>query len=77
VQPVACPCLLSLVELDDGVVSIHRTYLTSSGEKAPVSSPKKLMPSPRPGWTRGAAVRLDAPDTELARWLKVLKQLWR
>ena len=40
------------------VVSLHRTYLSKEGGRAPVSSPKKVMPPVIPGGTRGAAVKL-------------------
>lgn len=39
------PAMLARVTSDDGrMVSIHRTYLTKGGEKAPVPVVKKLMP---------------------------------
>lgn len=49
------PVLLALVTGADGKgVTLHRTYL-QDGRKAPVPSPKKLMPG-KP--TKGAAIRL-------------------
>jgi putative DNA primase/helicase len=53
------PAMLCRVDSSEGrPVSIHRTYLTTDGFKAPVPCPKKLMPSPVPGRTREAAIRL-------------------
>ena len=60
------PCLLALVEDDSRVLNIQRAFLTDHGNKAPVPAPKKLMPSPAPGWTTGGAVRLYEPGTVLA-----------
>ena len=45
---------------DDKPATLHRTYLTAAGEKAPVASPRKLMSSP----PKGSAIRL-APPTEV------------
>lgn len=51
------PALLALVTGHDGKgVTLHRTYL-QDGRKAPVPSPKKLMPG-KP--IKGAAIRLHA-----------------
>jgi putative DNA primase/helicase len=49
------PAMLALVQAQDGSgVTLHRTYL-QGGRKAPVESPKKLMPG-KP--VSGAAIRL-------------------
>jgi putative DNA primase/helicase len=49
------PAMLALVQAPDGSgVTLHRTYL-QDGRKAPVESPKKLMPG-KP--IQGAAIRL-------------------
>ncbi len=53
------PTMLARVEnLAGELVSIHRTYLTVEGNKAPVPSSKKLMTPVYPGATTGAAIRL-------------------
>jgi putative DNA primase/helicase len=61
------PAMVAKVEAPDGaLVSLHRTYLTADGRKAPVATGKKLMPSALPGGTRGAAIRLYAAGETLA-----------
>jgi putative DNA primase/helicase len=51
------PGLLGLLRgADNQIVSLHRTYLTSSGEKAPLAAVRKLMPGLP---IAGAAVRLS------------------
>jgi putative DNA primase/helicase len=47
-------------------VSLHRTYLTADGKKAPVSTPKKLMSPAIPGATRGGAIRLYSAAATMA-----------
>lgn len=42
-------------------VSLHRTWLTQDGQKAPVDPPKKAMPAV--GTIKGAAIRLSAVGT--------------
>jgi putative DNA primase/helicase len=49
------PAMLARVEALDGAATIHRTYLTNDGRKAPVDKPRKLAPGPFP---KGGAVRL-------------------
>lgn len=52
------PAMLALVTDDDGrIVTLHRTYLTPDGAKAPVECPKKLYA----GNTRGGLIRLGEP----------------
>lgn len=47
---------------DGKAVAIHRTYLTASGERAPVELPKKMMAVPKAATVAGGAVRLfEAP----------------
>ena len=61
------PALIAMVMTAEGVpVTIHRTYLTPDGHKAPVESPKKLMSYPRNRKLLGGAVRLAAPGPVLA-----------
>jgi putative DNA primase/helicase len=60
------PAILSLIEKDDGGVTIHRTYLTADGRKAPVDSPKKMMAVPADKVLMGGAVRLGKPGRILS-----------
>lgn len=53
------PALVALVSGAQGdPVTIHRTYLTPDGRKAPVESPKKLMGYPKDRQIVGGAIRL-------------------
>ena len=55
------PTMLAPIHaLNNELVAVHRTYLSATGEKAPVPSPRKLTPASRPGATKGAAIRLYA-----------------
>lgn len=57
------PTMLARIQYPDGAgASIHRTYLTDDGEKAPVPQPKKIMAG-KPLNT--GAVRLGAAGTTL------------
>jgi phage/plasmid primase-like uncharacterized protein len=47
-------------------VTIHRTYLTPDGKKAPVESPKKLMAYPKDRRIVGGAIRLVEAGPVLA-----------
>ena len=61
------PALIAKIEDEIGTVSLLRTYITANGQKAPVPSPKKLMPVPYAGRMSGAAIRLFSPPyAELA-----------
>lgn len=56
------PAMLAMVTEPDGKpVTIHRTYLTPDGGKAPVEKPRKVYSSPG----KGSAVRLTAPSAVL------------
>ena len=56
------PAMLAQVSAGDGsLVTLHRTYLSESGHKAPVSAPKKLMACPEGRRLCGGAIRLFAP----------------
>lgn len=60
------PAMLALVVSPDGKpVTIHRTFLTPEGQKAPVEAPKKLMSVPAGKSLPGAAIRLGAPGRVL------------
>lgn len=53
------PGIMLCVTAPDGTpVSIHRTFLTNDGHKAPVESPKKLCPHASYRPLTGAAIRL-------------------
>jgi len=64
-QIVHWGAILLSVENDNGLVNIQRIYVTADGKKAPVMNPKKLMPSPKKGFTAGAAIRLYLPSNVL------------
>jgi phage/plasmid primase-like uncharacterized protein len=52
------PALVALVrDVNGNPITVHRTYLTPSGDKAPVMQPKKLMSLALPGKTLGSAIR--------------------
>jgi phage/plasmid primase-like uncharacterized protein len=58
------PCLLAPVRSPDGrLATLHRTFITPEGDKAPVPSPKKLMPARCD--LHGAAIRLFPAQEEL------------
>ncbi|GLW61696.1 hypothetical protein Hthe01_20450 [Hydrogenophilus thermoluteolus] len=53
------PAIIAMVTGADGrPVTIHRTYITKDGKKAPVDSPKKLMSYPTSRSIVGGAIRL-------------------
>lgn len=53
------PAIIAMVTGARGnPVTIHRTYLTPDGKKAPVESPKKLMAYPKDRKIVGGAIRL-------------------
>jgi hypothetical protein len=55
------PAMLARVSAADGsLVTLHRTYLTEAGDKAPVPAPKKLMACPAGRRLGGGAIRLLA-----------------
>ena len=54
------PAMLAVFSAPDSkAITMHRTYLTSSGEKAKIKSPKKVLPALQP--LRGGAIRLFQP----------------
>ena len=59
------PAMLALVEKGDDLITIHRTFLTTDGQKAPVDSPKKLMLVPSDMQIVGSAIRLGKPGRVL------------
>jgi len=46
-------------------VTLHRTYLTESGQKAPVPSPKKVMTPVTKGGVNGCSIKLGMPSDTL------------
>jgi phage/plasmid primase-like uncharacterized protein len=61
------PGLMARVMAPDGKpVTLHRTFLTGDGQKAPVSSPKKLCSHATDRPLNGAAIRLFPADEKLA-----------
>ena len=57
---MVCP----IRNLSGEVVSIHRTYLTDQGDKAPITSPKKIMQPAEQGATSGCSIQLfEATET--------------
>ena len=59
------PAMLALVEKGYELITIHRTFLTPDGRKAPVPSPKKPMPVPSDRQIVGSAIRLGKPGRVL------------
>lgn len=54
------PALISIVRRPTGEVStVHRTWLTTDGHKAPVPEPRKQYSSPSNSPVMGSAIRLD------------------
>lgn len=53
------PAIIAMVSgIQGNPVTIHRTYLTKDGQKAPVESPKKLMSYPKDRKLIGGSIRL-------------------
>lgn len=60
------PAMLSAVRDSDGrLVTVHRTFLTPDGWKAPIATPKRLMALPEGSTISGAAIRLGKPEDVL------------
>lgn len=60
------PAMIGLVtNLDNEVITLHRTYLTEQGKKAPCPSTKKLMSPALPGSLRGCCIKLGVPTDTL------------
>lgn len=61
------PAIIAMVSGIDGkAVTIHRTYLTEDGQKAPVDAPKKLMSYPDDRKAVGGGIRLAKVGRVLA-----------
>lgn len=60
------PAMLSAVRDSDGrLVTVHRTFLTPDGWKAPIATPKRLMALSEGSTISGAAIRLGKPEDVL------------
>lgn len=60
------PAILSLVsDVAGKAITIHRTFLTEDGQKAPVAFPKKLMRFPKRNTLTGGAIRLVELDSSI------------
>lgn len=56
------PAMIARVAAPDNTrITLHRTYLTEEGRKAPVDNPKKLLSYPDDLNMQGAAIRLARP----------------
>lgn len=60
------PAMLALVKNANQQVTIHRTFLTVDGLKAPVDIPKMMMPIPSDRKIGGAAIHLGKPGRVLS-----------
>ena len=60
------PAMLALIEKGNEAITIHRTFLTLDGCKAPVDSPKKMMEIPSGKILMGSAIRLGNPGRVLS-----------
>lgn len=60
------PAILGVVTDPAGeIVTLHRTYITQYGEKAPFPNPKKLMSPALPGSLKGCSIKLGTPTDTL------------
>lgn len=60
------PAMVAAVQTADGrLATLHRTFLTPEGRKAPVDEPKKLMQLPAGGTIKGASIHLGKPKDSL------------
>lgn len=56
------PAMVCAVRSPEGeILTLHRTYLTNDGQKAPVESARKMMPVPQNVKLGGSAIRLGEP----------------
>ncbi|WP_425298893.1 DUF7146 domain-containing protein, partial [Pseudomonas duriflava] len=51
----------AIVDNRGEILTLHRTYLSSTGGKADVESPRKMMPVPEGKSIRGAAIQMGTP----------------
>jgi len=60
------PAIVAMVsDAESNPVTIHRTYITNDGRKAPVHAPRKLMGYPGERQITGGAIRLTSGDTQI------------
>lgn len=60
------PAMLTAVrDLGGRLVTVHRTFLTEDGWKAPVTTPKRLMALPEGSTISGAAIQFGEPEDVL------------
>lgn len=60
------PAMVAVVRGPDGkAVSLHRTWLTADGRKAPLAQPRREVSRPSYFSTHGAAIRLGTPHSVL------------
>lgn len=65
-DPECWPALIAAVRKVDGrLVTLHRTFLTEEGSKAPVETVKKLMALPDGETINGASIQLGTPGDKL------------
>lgn len=59
------PAMIAAIrDLEGNIISLHRTYLTSTGNKAKVKCPRKMMPVPENKTVTGASIQLGGHPTE-------------
>ena len=60
------PAMLTAVrDINGRLITVHRTFLTNEGRKAPVATPKRLMALPEGSTITGAAIQFGKPDDVL------------
>ena len=52
------PAILAMIENNGKPITLHRTFITDEGYKAPVENPKMMMPIPSDRNITGAAIKL-------------------
>lgn len=60
------PAMLALLEKAGQPVTLHRTFLTEDGDKAPVAACRMMMPIPADRHPCGAAIRFGQPGRILS-----------
>ena len=66
-KTVFFPCMLGAIrDLEGNLVSLHRTFLTEDGKKAPIEVQKKIMHLSKMDSISGCAIRFGNPKRVLA-----------